>query len=257
MMASSRSAARRWRWMLPLLIILAALTPPRHVSAQDTTIYVTLPDLCVRPCETFRIPVNIITLVHVVAAYQLQYVLDRPDLVYFDPAKLIETVGTVTEAWEFSGASTVGGTTIRVTGLADLPEPPGSPPGVIPQLAPQRLVYLIAHVPCDPDTFSGKTVDLTPTIPHSFVDPGGNTIEPVSITSNTITVVTTALGDLDESGYYNVVDVVRLVNCAFRSDCPGCDPRIADVNCDQVLNVQDVVRLVEHVFRGGAAPACP
>jgi hypothetical protein len=254
---SSRSATKPWLWALALAASILSTVPAKTATAQDTTIYIRLSDLCARPCDTIRIPVSIINLVHEMAAYQLTYALSRPGLVFFDPTILFETAGSATENWEFSSATTAGGTSIRATGMADLPVPPGITPGITPSAVPQRLVFLIARVPCDPDTISGNIVRLESALPQGFTDPQGTTIEPASVAGNTITVVTTALGDMDESGYYDIVDVVRSVNCAFRGDCPGCALRVADVTCDQIVNLQDVVRLIDAVFRGGSAPACP
>ncbi|MEW5702902.1 MAG: hypothetical protein AB1792_11835, partial [Candidatus Zixiibacteriota bacterium] len=215
-------------------------------------------DLCARPCEWLRIPVNITNLTEPVSGYQLSYTFSRPNLVSFDPIELFDVAGTATESWEYTSATTQGGTTIRVVGIADMPDPPGTPPPIPPNGVPQRLVYMVAHVPCVPDTMSGNTVRLDPNLLLcSFTDPQGMTLAPISVAGDSITVIATALGDLDGSGHLDVVDVVRAVNCAFRGDCPACAIKLVDTTCDQLINVQDIVKLIEAVFRGGAAPVCP
>lgn len=65
------------------------------------------------------------------------------------------------------------------------------------------------------------------------------------------------LGDYNADGILDVVDVVGMVNLAFRGGTlPLPPPERMDINCDTVYNIVDVVLLINHVFRGGPAPAC-
>ena len=61
-------------------------------------------------------------------------------------------------------------------------------------------------------------------------------------------------GDLDSSGYLDVLDVVADINYIFRNgDVPfqdvGCPENRGEVNCDQVPNVLDIIRIVNVAFR--------
>ncbi len=63
-------------------------------------------------------------------------------------------------------------------------------------------------------------------------------------------------GDLDSSGNFDIVDLVMLVDYVFRyGPTPyqdaGCPANRAEINCDLQPNVVDVVRLVEVAFRNG------
>ena len=69
-----------------------------------------------------------------------------------------------------------------------------------------------------------------------------------------ITLLPVRRGDLDLNWVYNVLDVVRVVGIAFRSEPLSCPAEAADTNCDGDVNVFDVVRLVDKVFRNGADP---
>jgi hypothetical protein len=63
-------------------------------------------------------------------------------------------------------------------------------------------------------------------------------------------------GDFNSDGVFDVVDVVGVVNVAFRGAAPPLIPQVADVNGDNVASdVVDVVAEIGHVFRGGAQPA--
>lgn len=64
------------------------------------------------------------------------------------------------------------------------------------------------------------------------------------------------IGDLDTNGVISVLDVVALVNVAFRgADMPPSDrfcplATRADLNCNGIVNIQDVVSVVNVAFRG-------
>lgn len=64
------------------------------------------------------------------------------------------------------------------------------------------------------------------------------------------------IGDLDTNGFLNILDVVGLVNVAFRgAEMPPSDrfcplATRADLNCNGIVNIQDVVSIVNAAFRG-------
>ncbi|MEW5701638.1 MAG: S8 family serine peptidase [Candidatus Zixiibacteriota bacterium] len=70
-------------------------------------------------------------------------------------------------------------------------------------------------------------------------------------------------GDLNGDGFFSIIDVVSVVDIAFRGGTPattdpGCPHATrADYNCDGVISVQDVVGAVDVAFRGGAGPCDP
>ncbi|HUU46217.1 MAG TPA: S8 family serine peptidase [Acidobacteriota bacterium] len=70
-------------------------------------------------------------------------------------------------------------------------------------------------------------------------------------------------GDLNGDGIISILDVVMVVDVAFRSGAPApTDPACphatrADYNCDGMVNVLDVVMAVDIAFRDGPPPCNP
>lgn len=58
-------------------------------------------------------------------------------------------------------------------------------------------------------------------------------------------------GDANEDQVYDVLDVVTMVNTAFRGFAPPERPGSVDVNADCACDILDVVLIVNQVFRGG------
>ncbi|MEW5702315.1 MAG: hypothetical protein AB1792_08820, partial [Candidatus Zixiibacteriota bacterium] len=83
--SSSRYATSRWCVALAVFAVVLVAFGTGAAWAQDTVLYIRLPDLCARPCEWLRIPVNITNLTEPVSGYQLSYTFSRPNLVSFDP----------------------------------------------------------------------------------------------------------------------------------------------------------------------------
>lgn len=76
-----------------------------------------------------------------------------------------------------------------------------------------------------------------------------------------IACVCTCHADPACDGSMDVLDVVGVVNVAFRGTADVVDPQCphvgrADMNCDCVIDVLDVVAVVNRAFRGDASPIC-
>ncbi|HWO58017.1 MAG TPA: sialidase family protein [bacterium] len=79
-----------------------------------------------------------------------------------------------------------------------------------------------------------------------------------SVAEDFLVIPPYVLGDYNNDGFLDVVDVVGMVNVAFRGGTtPAPPPERMDVNCDGAYDVVDVVLLVNHIFRATAAPHCP
>ncbi len=64
-------------------------------------------------------------------------------------------------------------------------------------------------------------------------------------------------GDLNSDGQIDVVDVVSIVNIAFRGGTLPVPSWVADINGDGVVSdILDVVSLINHAFRGAPVPTC-
>ena len=100
---------------------------------------------------------------------------------------------------------------------------------------------------------------------------GEVTLYPSPITMGSVDVTVTAhnclphqgtmevrskIGDANDDGKINVVDVVFLINYLF-AEGPEPDPwENGDVNCDGEIDIEDVVYLISYLFKEGPSP-CP
>lgn len=65
----------------------------------------------------------------------------------------------------------------------------------------------------------------------------------------------TLMGDYDNSGYINILDVVYLINYIYKEG-PAPIPLIsADINCSGTIDILDVVYLINFIYKDGP-PAC-
>lgn len=189
---------------------------------------------------------------------------------------------TLIQNWDHAQARTFGGTNILVSGIADV-DFDQSPLPILP-FTNGVLIKVIAQVNCDiPDTLSNRVVLLDINPPQTFLtNPKGRTIPSYTILdadttisggvdttiqlwlyrtamklqNGSITVPFTLKGDLNKDNIFDVLDVVAMVNVAFRGFPEPCPQGIADVNCDTFIDILDVVALINHVFRGGPQPFC-
>lgn len=189
---------------------------------------------------------------------------------------------TLIQYWDHAQARTFGGTNILVSGIADV-DFDQSPLPILP-FTNGVLIKVIAQVNCDiPDTLSNRVVILDINAPQTFLtNPKGRTIPSyITLDADTITsggadttiqlwLYRTALklqngsitvpfvlkGDLNKDGTFDVLDVVAMINVAFRGGTEPCPQGIADLNCDGFIDILDVVNLINHVFRGGPQPFC-
>lgn len=189
---------------------------------------------------------------------------------------------TLLQNWDYAQARTFGGTNILVSGIADV-DFDQSPLPILP-FTQGVLIKVIAQVKCDiPDTMSNRVVQLDVNAPQTFLtNPAGRTIPSyiimdadtitsggpdttiqlwlyrtaMKIQNGSITVPFALKGDLNKDQTFNVLDVVQMVNIAFRNQLPPCPDGISDLNCDGTTGVVDVVLLVNHVFRNGPQPFC-
>ena len=65
------------------------------------------------------------------------------------------------------------------------------------------------------------------------------------------------VGDLDESGFIDIADLVFFVNYSFNAGPPPSFLLAADLNCDVVIDIADIVYMVDYMFTGGPAPCNP
>jgi hypothetical protein len=223
--------------------------------AQDTTIFIDLPNVTVQQGEIVELPIWIANYTYPIAGYSLMFTLDRPGLVSFDSVVVADQTGTLSEGWEYFAPTMISSEGARVTSVADL-NVDGSPPPIPPLTLGETLVTLRARVYCDPDTFSGSLVRVIPSGLAEFSDPEGKLILPVSASGGEIRIISGVFGDLDASGAIDIVDVILVINCAFRNDCPPCGSEETDLNCDGGTSILDVVTAVNHVFRAGPPPSC-
>ncbi len=71
-----------------------------------------------------------------------------------------------------------------------------------------------------------------------------------------IEVETFQYGDVDFSGGDpNILDIIFIINQKYKNGPePDYDPRMSDINCDQLVNILDIVDLINSVYKDGPAP---
>ena len=69
--------------------------------------------------------------------------------------------------------------------------------------------------------------------------------------------VATIRGDLDINGIIDVIDVVKIIDVAFRGGLAPIPIDRADLDCNGTCDVIDVVKDIGVAFRGDSVPTCP
>jgi hypothetical protein len=305
----------------PILLTVGLLFGTGQASAQDMDTIIHVDTMLIIDvadtlgCPGHAVPVSIFlqNLADSISAYQISITLSRPDLMEFKPDTTIDTTypclnppdcteldtiidtseivpytidGTLSETWDLTKATTIGGLNIQLTGMADT-DADQFPLPILP-FTNGVLIRVIGRVNCDvEDTVLDRTISLDVnsvgtyfstkgalTIPSSdttywdndtiLTDIDSSTVfdslviyKPVPrLVNGSVTIPFTMKGDMNCDGIYNVLDVVHLVSIAFRGGGPSCPASVSDVNCDGVVNVFDVVLLVGTVFRGAPPPTC-
>ncbi len=64
-------------------------------------------------------------------------------------------------------------------------------------------------------------------------------------------------GDMNHDGFYDVFDVVILIDYVFSGATPPYPDFIADANCDGYPDVFDIAYLIDYIFSGGPIAGCP
>lgn len=65
------------------------------------------------------------------------------------------------------------------------------------------------------------------------------------------------IGDANQDGEINIIDIVYIVNCLWRGGPCPCPMGKGDVNCKGFVNVVDLVYLINYLFKGGPPPCEP
>lgn len=64
-------------------------------------------------------------------------------------------------------------------------------------------------------------------------------------------------GDANGDGFFNLVDLIYLVEYFFQGGLPPTPPQVGDVNCDGKCTVSDVIYLINYLFKFGTPPCRP
>ena len=105
----------------------------------------------------------------------------------------------------------------------------------------------------------GGSADLVFTPP---LESGHGITERASVPLSADTMISVVLtsarrGDLNNDGVCDVLDVLAIIDIAFRGAPPVSPEFIADVSCDAIVDIIDVVSLIGHAFRGAPQSWCP
>ncbi len=260
-----QSVARVIAVLLVCLVVVGGMT---IAKAQTPNFYLTIDDVSGYVGELVEIPVFMQTLADSLDGFQISLALSRPDLVYFEVDTVVvgqetmyvcqfDTVGTLASGWEHVEArSTLGqGLDLRLSGISDVGS--GTTPG-IPSYSSGILMKFYARIlPDILDTLTDRTVNLNVHVSTSyFSNELGELIEPVEITSGSVTVLAGVRGDANCDGVLNPIDVVLLVNYVYKGWDVLCSVEQCDINCDSSTNPIDVVFLVNYVYKNWPLPPC-
>ena len=64
-------------------------------------------------------------------------------------------------------------------------------------------------------------------------------------------------GDVEFDNAINVLDVVFIINYAYKGGTAPDPPEFADVNSDTNINILDIVYLINYIYKSGPEPECP
>jgi hypothetical protein len=263
--------------LIAVLILTASLVATVNDAEAQDPLVIELPHLTGESGELLEIPVNVSTDEDSLAAFQLDIMLSRPDLVFFEVDTVIidfdtsyecqvDTIGTLTSGWELIEArSALGlGYQIRLTGMVNLFTLP--PPWAIPEYTSGVLLKFFARVRDDvPDTLSDRVVNLNFGGSY-YSDPQSELISPVEHIDGSITVTLpscdcTDYCDMDQSGTIDPLDVSYIVNYVYlgqdaRPTLPACPGNNGDWNCDGGVDPLDVSFYVQFVYKSSGVGAC-
>lgn len=64
-------------------------------------------------------------------------------------------------------------------------------------------------------------------------------------------------GDANNSGSFNISDVVYIINYIFSGGPASDPPCLGDADGNANVNISDAVYLINFIFNSGAIPHCP
>ena len=64
-------------------------------------------------------------------------------------------------------------------------------------------------------------------------------------------------GDVEFDEAINVLDVVFIINYAYKGGTAPDPLELADVNSDTNINILDIVHLINYIYKSGPEPNCP
>ncbi|MFQ5454173.1 MAG: hypothetical protein ACE5D6_08305, partial [Candidatus Zixiibacteriota bacterium] len=184
--------------------------------------------------------------------------------VYYSTCSL-DTINTLVSRWEFLDGRTLAGDgyDLSITGIADLPLPPLTPP-IIPQQG-GTLIKMLVNVMDVPDSMTNRTVEFSITY-NCFSDPNANCIGMDSVVLDTICYVCTMwLGDTclnwveapeppcdsifigPDTAIYFDSSYFALINGSFTVLMPDSCGYVDD----GPWTIADLVYLVDYMFNNG------
>ncbi len=265
------------RLIAVLILTVSLVATVNDAQAQDPLV-IELPHLTGEPGELLEIPVSVSTDADSLAGFQIDIMLSRPDLVFFEVDTVIidfdtsyecqvDTIGTLASGWDIVEArSVIGkGLEMRLTGMVNLFTPP--PPWAIPEYTSGILLKFFARIRDDvPDTLTDRVVHLEISGLSNYTDPQGGMISPVQHIGGSITVMLpscdcTDYCEMDGTPAISPLDVSYIVNYVYKGldarpvlpDCPGDN---GDWDCDGAVTPLDVSWYVLFVYKSSGVGPC-
>lgn len=265
-----------WLKAAVFIAVLAMLTPSPAFS-QGTHIQLRVDSVITFPGQqNVEIPVYLVTDIEDIAAFDLWFNLEQPDIMEFEPVEneMIITEGTLLESlnWDHFSQSIAGnGYDLRIIADGfDYPNPPallGALSGDIPLFKMSVDVYNVADTITDSTVYVHVIDDM---LDHfNFVDPLGNSIG----------ITTTEVEDTsyfqcldwvdDECLWWEQVtsgmpyDSIEIDTILHGEKIPGffevTDGSLTvllcgDINVDKTVNILDIIAFIEYKLGGGDDP---
>lgn len=272
-----RKALRISLLLAPAFTAAALLLCPSTAHSTDSTrLVIEIPDTTASPGETLSwLSIRLGNYFDTVAGIQIQLVVDRPDLVWFDLAgPNYDTAGSLLSGWEMViGQDTAGDHSIYgLVALANVPFSGPVTPGISPQPG-NLLVRIPFSTAPSPDPANGLTCNIGLIGNVLFSDPVGQPIGYVVVDTIPDTLyyrctdlngdsclgwvqVDPELSTWDSIYVYNIylqeLDSIQVIINTGSLTLVIPDTATCDHTVDGRYSVADLTCLVNYLFKGGS-----
>jgi len=263
---------------LPLLffILIIACTPAAF--AQFYKLKVSVPSFqSVAGQQNVAIPIFMSNYLDTVAAYELTFVTDQPDLIRFN-SDYVDTSGTLTSGWQYVSVDTAYETGLEIRAMANMVYDPIVHGIGYPQTGQIPLVKILVDVGSMPDSISSyfANIEIMANVyDFCFSDEEGQTIglehefyyDTLWYNCNEW-LDDTVCNDWEEvtgppadtmviDSLHPYLDTTQVgINNGSIQVVKNCMGSAGDADCSGSLNLLDAVSVISYLYKNGASPVC-